>query len=472
MSKIIVKSSSGMMGRSDTRIYNPRSESSYMFRHNNADEETLTGHEDGKHRDEMLERKKQKRKERAGEMKNLKHIKVKPSDLPPSIDDNDEEEEDDKLNSERDISAQTGPSGNMGFLTSLAAQAKGPGAAGGHAFATGEPMDVGVRLLKRDERQGFVGGPKKKKKGKVSVREKKAKKERAKKWRPSTGAFEKPPGGMTPASATGRRAKARMRGIKGGKKTGLGRAHLAVEMSHRGVKTKQPISKNPRRYRQYMGQQEGRQRLGGIRVVHSTPARFGARSYKAGRTGAGQLQGMMPGEAQLARRPPLKPHRPPPLIPPQTPQSPVLPQMSMPSPPPIPQADRGVAIQNMARQSPIFQPNRVPTSSVQGGPSQVMMGKVGVGSDIQKRGLSYYDTAELRQLVNEARRALKRKETKKKGKGTKDTSGAGSNLPKHPENGPKQTTRPEGATEDAKNEPRTFGMDPIGHLVGRGGRTP
>ena len=102
----------------------------------------------------------------------------------------------------------------------------------------------------------------------------------------------------------------------------------------------------------------------------------------------------------------------------------------------------------------------------------VMTGEVGSGSDLQKRGLSYYDTAELRQLVNEARRALKRKETKKKGKGTPDTSGAGSNLPKHPENGPKQTTRPEGATEDANNEPRTFGMDPIGHIVGRGGRTP
>ena len=255
-----------------------------------------------------------------------------------------------------------------------------------------------------------------------------------------------------------------MRGIKGEKKEGLGRAHLAVEMSHRGIKTKQPMSKNPQKYRQYMGQQEGRLREGNVRTIHSTPARFGARSYRAGPTGAGVLQGVG------VRRPPMKAHRRPPMIPAQQPARPSLPQVSMPSPPPIPQASRGVGVQSMANPNPM--PTRLPSATVQGGPSMVMTSKVGSGSDIQKRGLSYYDTAELRQLVNEARRALKRKETKKKSKGTKDTSGAGSNLPKHPENGPKQTTRPEGGTEDAKNEPRTFGLDPIGHIVGRGGRTP
>lgn len=464
MSKIIVKSSSGMMGRGDVRMYNPRSESSYMFRHNNDDEYTYTGHEDPKYRDETQDKKKQKRKERAAEMKRLKHIRVKPSDLPPAMNDDDPQEEDDKLNSERDLSAQTGPAGNMGYLTSIAAQAKGPGAAGGNMFATGEPMNVGVRLLKRDERQGFVGEPKKERKVKVSRKEKKEKKERAKKWRPSTGQFAKPPGGIKSDKATALRAKARMRGIKGGKKEGLARAHLAVEMSHRGIKTKQPMSKNPQKYRQYMGQQEGRLREGNVRTIHSTPARFGARSYRAGPTGAGVLQGVG------VRRPPMKAHRRPSLIPAQQPARPSLPQVNMPSPPPIPQASRGVAVQSMANPNPM--PTRLPSATVQGGPSMVMTSEVGTGSDIQKRGLSYYDTAELRQLVNEARRALKRKETKKKSKGTKDTSGAGSNLPKHPENGPKQTTRPEGGTEDAKNEPRTFGLDPIGHIVGRGGRTP
>ena len=97
---------------------------------------------------------------------------------------------------------------------------------------------------------------------------------------------------------------------------------------------------------------------------------------------------------------------------------------------------------------------------------------VGIGSDLQKRGMSYYDTSELRQLINEARQALKRKESKKKGMGSKDTGGAGSNLPRHNNAPTKETTRPEGATEDANNDPRTFGMNPLDHSTGKGGRTP
>tara|TARA_R100000152_G_C6779595_1_gene211365 strand:+ start:103 stop:1107 length:1005 start_codon:yes stop_codon:yes gene_type:complete len=333
----------------------------------------------------------------------------------------------------------------------------------------GEPMDVAFQLLKRDERQGFIGKKPKKGKGKKATKDHK---ERSKKWRPSTGEFKRPPGGMTPGSATSRRAKARMRGIKGGKKTGLSRAHLAVEMSHRGVKTKQPMSKDPRRYRQYLGQSEARKRLGNVRTVAATPARYGARSYRAGKTGGGVLQSLLPGQAAAMRAPPLKPVRAPPLMPPQMPRAPSMPRAPpMPGPPPVPQARSGYANQSMVG-GPQYVPSRMPSATVQGGPSMVMTSKVGVGSDIQKRGLSYYDTAELRQLINEARRALKRKDTKKKGKGTTDTSGAGSNLPRHNNAPTKETTRPEGATEDANNEPRTFGINPLDHLTSRGGRTP
>jgi len=138
----------------------------------------------------------------------------------------------------------------------------------------------------------------------------------------------------------------------------------------------------------------------------------------------------------------------------------------MPGAPPIPMPTAGVGVQQMAA-PPMMRPGRLPSSSVQG----VMTGPIGEGSEIQKK-LTRYDIIELRQLVADAKRAIRQKESKKKGMGTKDTAGAGSNLPKHPENGPKQTTRPEGATEDANNEPRTFGMDPIGHYTSRGGRTP
>lgn len=125
----------------------------------------------------------------------------------------------------------------------------------------------------------------------------------------------------------------------------------------------------------------------------------------------------------------------------------------------------------MANQNPMYTPSRLPTARVQGGSMPLMTGNIGVGSEIQKKGLSYYDVAELRQLVVEARRALKEKETKKKGKGEKSVD-AYSHLPMHGEAGPKQTTRPEGATEDANNEPRTFGINPLDHLTSRGGRTP
>jgi hypothetical protein len=451
----------GMGTGSDTRMYNPRSESSHMYVNNY--EEDRHGAEDGEKKDEKMDMKREKDRARRKIMSKVKHIKVRPSDLEAFDDDKPEGEDDaNKKDEEREISAQTGPPGNLGFLTSLAMGARGPGAAGGQMVAMSEPMEVAFRLLKQ-EAQGFVPdkNPEPKKDKGEKAKEKKAKKERSKKFRPSTGQFKMPPGGVNPASATSRRAKARSRGIKSDKKTGLGRAHLAVEMSHRGVQTKQPMSKDPKKYRQYMGQQEGRKRLGGVRTVTSTPSRFGARSYRAGPTGGGTLQGV-----QRPRRPALKPHRIPPIMPPAVP-----PRPSMPTPPPIPSAPpmpmAGAAQQQMAG-PPMMRPGRVPTSSVQG----IMTGPQGSGSDLQKRSLTYYDIAELRQLVNEARRAIKQKESKKKGMGTKDTGGAGSNLPKHPENGPKQTTRPEGATEDANNEPRTFGMDPIGHYTSRGGRTP
>ena len=730
MSKPVKILKSGMTGTgTDTRMYAPRSESSHLFRNNHEDEASVYSPEDGKYKDERMEKKKRKRKEREAEMKRLKHIRVKPSDLPPSEDEEEEDEdlEPTKFDNELEPSLMTGTHGNFGAMTSMANQARGPGFAGGHDFAmgapmdmawrllksdwdhlqamypntpgdevldrliddfgedgeevpfggygpngdtaywlddimgevsqgttwspqdgdgygwqnpeelrrqnredpdyfqspildtvhhgtdkqfnsnstdeerlrhgldlyphvmermydwdmngmpdwrasdniaqwavgdqwhgstyglktiqkhfpdmekddiqrvlrehakgndqygnaypdysrqpheddshledlkytndeddghpewgmagvewdsngepvaTGEPMDMAWQLLKRDERQGFVGAGKKPRKKKTS-KQRKEHKERQKKWRPSTGEFKRPPGGMTPGSATSRRAKARMRGIKGGKKTGLSRAHLAVEMSHRGVKTKQPMSKDPRRYRQYLGQQEARKRLGNIRTVAATPSRFGGRSYRAGLTGGGTLQSLLPGQGGQMRRPSLRAHRPPPLVPPRVSGMPKLPQLGIPSPPPIPQASRGVGVQNMAGQGAMYTPSRVPTASVQGGypspspPASIMMGKVGVGSDLQKRGLSYYDMAELRQLVNDARKAMKRKDNKRKGKGEKSVDAA-SHLPAHTEAGPKRTTRNEGGTED-ETDPRTFGINPLDHLTSRGGRTP
>mgnify|MGYP003656583936 CR=1 FL=1 len=235
MSKPVKILKSGMTGTgSDTRMFGPRGESSHMFRSNHEDEGDVYGAEGGEYRDARIDRKKKERKERESEMNKLRHISVTTADLPPE----DEEEKDEdleptKFDNELEPSLMTGTPGNFGAMTSMANQAKGPGFAGGHNFAMGEPMNIAFQLLKGG-RAGFIG---KKPKREGGAKARRAHKERQKKWRPSTGEFKRPPGGMTPASATSRRAKARMRGIAGSKKTGLGRAHLAVEMSHRGVKT-------------------------------------------------------------------------------------------------------------------------------------------------------------------------------------------------------------------------------------------
>ena len=394
----------GMMGRgSDTRIYNPRSESSYMFR-NNGEEDNYSP-SDPRYADAEKEKKQKKKEAQEKKEKSRKHIKVKPKMLREFEDEEDEEENRDdseKIDADREIHSQTGAAGNFGYLSSLAGGAKGPGAVRGEMVAMSEPMEhAWSELLKASKKE----------------REKRMKQEARAKGKPSTGDFKKPKGGYSPKSATSRRAKALSRSLGGSKKTGLGRAHLAVEMSHRGIKTKQPMRlEDPRKYQKFQAQQASRAQQGQIRTQPITPQITQGYGYST--------RGMP--------KPKLKPHRPPPIQPPTIAGAPHL---------------------------------------AMSGASQVAMSFDDFkGSDIQKK----YDWAtvqELRHLLNRTKKLLREKEQKKKGYGTKDTGGGGSNLPKHPENGPKQTTRPEGATEDAKTDPRHFGLDSTGHDVGRGGRT-
>ena len=162
MSKILVKSSSGSMAGSDTRMYAPRSESSHIYR-NNHDDDTY-GPEDSKIRDEKYEKKLLRREQEQKEKNKVKHVKITSKDLVDLDQDDDEDREDDseKIDADRETSAQTGPAGNMGFLTSLATQAKGPGAAGGHAFAMGDPMEISFQLLKGKVKEGLSEKTKKK----------------------------------------------------------------------------------------------------------------------------------------------------------------------------------------------------------------------------------------------------------------------------------------------------------------------
>mgnify|MGYP004282054157 CR=1 FL=1 len=103
-------------------------------------------------------------------------------------------------------------------------------------------------------------------------------------------------------NATDRSYKSKRRGVTRGKKTGMMAAPLAVEMAHRTIATKQPKSKDPGPYKEYMGQQESRRRLGGARSPTSGQFRFGATKYYSGKSGGGRLQGSEKTPIKVANR--------------------------------------------------------------------------------------------------------------------------------------------------------------------------
>lgn len=570
------------MGRgSDTRIYNPRSESSHMFRANHEDESTPTGMEDARDKEARMDRKQKKKEREEKEDRKIRHIKVRRHHMGIGGESKPEAKPDPMaptpLEDQLEPSNQTMPAGAGGFLTSLAMQAKGPGAAGGEMIQMGEPMEAawsallkmseaemrryhhpeellervrarratrGTRLSpgrvdeiaqaaqNNGERNVLAGipewlkyahreyeplimaraslSPKASQKIPYTIEEKhemgelapvarqakmpapflynaqrafplmipptmanlppepevevedeivdspipgmvfingrgpvpdpriknasepmdaawsellKSKRSQAKrrkteeraKWRPSTGKFKRPRGGYTGRSGTSARAKLLSRNLPPGRKTGLMRPHLAVEMSHRGIASKQPMSKDPQAYGQYRGYQEQQNILGQIRPQGGARLPFG------------QVRGPM------APRPRLHPVRAPSITPPKM----HMPHLNRPKMP------------GMVTMSE----DRVPES------------------DILKAKENHYLLAEARTAMREMRelmRQMKEKDSKKKGMGTGDTAGAASSLPKYPGNNPKQTTNPEGGTED-ETDARTFGLDPIGHLTGRGG---
>jgi len=654
-------SKSGMTGTgTDTRMYSPRSESSHMYRNNH--EEDTYGMEDGKVRDDKYEKKLQEKEKTKEKRNKIKHIRIKPSDLPEEEDE--ERDDSEKIDADRELSAQTGPPGNMGFETSLAMGAKGPGAAGGNLFAMGESMDI-IQLLKMGKhsrrgvgkdgnfvpttrqsnddavyagkrkspkellmqahtgtlglernlteaqkrylvavRQGLdkygnslnipknylteklsnfmpISQATKDKRGEKGDRrytsvvpgqkgvntstgqprfrnltsrqkditglegmdlgqaldhenhmdalynisryiqaqnlpesedksepveqassikpnlsskyqnvmnsilgddgnistgepmsdawstllkatekemDKRRAKEQNKKWRPSTGQFDTPPGGsLGPKGSTGRRDKALRSSIKQGKKTGLELAHVAVERSHRGRKVKQPLSKDPQKYREYQGTMEARKRVGNVRVPTASQRRFGQRKYFAGPTGGGRL----PAGVGVKK---------PRIHSPRMSSAPSVPHLSRRSTPSAGLSVGKMGLRRMgappvAVSAPPVPPPQPPIQD----PSQIQMSSDLVAvSNLLKAGPTHADIVELRSLVRQMKRALKTKDTTSKGMGTKDTSGAGEDKPKYNSASFRTTSRPEGATEDATNDSQAFGV----HPENRGGPTP
>jgi len=431
----------GIMGRgSDTRMYAPRSESSTMFRYNDGNESRYNPG-DPEYLDKEKDKKQRDQDEQEKKERGRKHIKVTPSTLKPFLENNQEEEEaeeneSNKLDAESEISALTGPPGNGGFLTSLATQARGPGIAYGHPVFTSEPMDNAWSSLLKSFGESADTSMLRPLRESGRGDDKGATQERRKKFKPSTGQFKTGPGGMSGGiNATERSYKAKRRGVTRGKKRGMMQAPLSVEMEHRAIATKQPMSKDPAAYRSYMGAQGGRKRTGNVRVTESTPNPKNPRSYRAGKTGAGTIQSKLPGELKpKVPRPRLKPHRAPPIVPPTISGMPHL---------------------NMGGSTQPF-------SGKMANQSMSMIGK--------SRKMTWGDKQELRILAQKVARLLDKKDNKKKGKGTADTSGGGSNLPKHPSNSRGQLSNTSGPTENIEEE-EMHGADPVGVYTSRAGRT-
>ena len=295
---------------------------------------------------------------------------------------------------------------------------------------TGEPMDnAWSTLLKRDT-PGIIEG--------------RRRREKRREFRPSTGQFKRPPGGQTPVGATMRRFRAHMRGIKGGKKTGLMKPHLAVEMSHRGIATKQPMSKDPQKYRQYMGQQEAKKILGNVRTTYSPHARHSARSFTAGPTGGGRLTGLLPGQSGQMSRPALRPMRRP-----RMPRMPRMPTPQMPSMPQMPP----------------------PMSSVPSMPapqsSSMMMSNERTQSELLKSN-RHANKVEMLQLMRMLIQAQRAKANMKKSK----PNFYDGNVPDHPSpvhSNEDEEEKNDGPTQNLETNSSRLGLDPAGYLSGKRG---
>ena len=298
-------------------------------------------------------------------------------------------------------------------------------------FTMSEPMNGAWSSLLKRETRGTIEG--------------RRRREKRREFRPSTGQFKRPPGGQSPVGATMRRFRAHMRGIKGGKKTGLMKPHLAVEMSHRGIATKQPMSKDPQKYRQYMGQQEAKKILGNVRTTYSPHARHSARSFTAGPTGGGRLTGLLPGQSGQMRQPALQRLR--------RPRMPRMPRMQTPQMPSIPQ---------MA--PPMSSVPSMPAPS-----SSMMMSDERTQSDLLKanRHANRTEMLALMRMLIQAQRA--KANMKKAGTASAFEEGA---VPTHPagvQQNEDEDEKNDGPTQNLETNSSRLGLDPAGYLSGKRG---
>lgn len=451
------------MGRgTDTRMYNPHSESSYMFRDNDEDQEKY-GRGDSEFHEEKDNEKKTRR-----QLQNERLDKIRPfslTDLDMSMAQEEETSDTGEEPDEPEFDAR--PSGNInddtagsrGHMLDVAVGARtGTGSAMG-GIPTGPPGPVGnFGMIRRSDAEEAAWSEllKSKKKGKhegvstmggvgLAGSARQRRKEHRKKW--AQKKFKTSPGGRRPSTATSRRHKSRMRLLSPrhkagtGQKGGLLESGLAAHMAHLGVKSKQPLRlESVPRYGQQMAQQQRRRLQGDVALPYSPHSAWGERSSTPGPTGSGRLQ-RLPGESRgmpHVRRPRLRrvtgftPHTA--STAPTAPRLPAAASMGLPS----------------------------ASSIAMSEPSEIEQ----IRSDILK-ARRITDEAHFAWMRNMLRE-IKEKIDKVKKTATKDTSGGGDDKPQHASNHTRrQTSRPKGATETSPDDdPRFWGAHP-GDLVGQ-----
>jgi hypothetical protein len=236
---------------SDTRMYNPRSESNLGYTKDEdenpygiGDPETMEQYKD----------KKQAEKDSETLTADLPHLQLSvpepEPEMPPMMPEEEEPVMDDDNENAvgAEISQMTGmpDTGNLSIGNAIGTMPQ-PGG----TLMTGEPMDDAWSSL-------------------MKARLDKVKGAKDKTWKQPL--YETQPGGAEIKTANPRRAKRQSRYVQPSKKRGLDVAPLSVHRTHLGISTKQPLKLFPQQYGHQMATQARRKLMGNI---PQTPAAHG-----------------------------------------------------------------------------------------------------------------------------------------------------------------------------------------------------
>ena len=229
-----------MITGSDTRMYNPRSESNLGY---SKDEDYRHGIGDPKVMEEYRD-KRQAEKEAEPKSDDLPHLQIEtpkpPPETPPMMPEEEEPEMSDQFNEGQQFGAMTGMP-DMGNLS--IGNATGTMPQPGGTLMTGEPMEDAWSTLMKSRLDKVKGA-------------------KDQSWKQPQ--YETQPGGADITTANTRRAKLQSRYVQPSKKRGLDRAPLSVHRSHLGIATKQPLRLFPQKYGQQMGSMARRKLMGNI----------------------------------------------------------------------------------------------------------------------------------------------------------------------------------------------------------------